>query len=862
VLLVGTALATLLIWLVDRLIIRLPNPGLIYLPLVGMLAYYWGWRYAVIAGVIQVFCVYYFFIPPYDRLKRLDGQDLAQLIVLTAVTGFVLAIVQLARSRRILAEREAGRFAALNRVGTALSGELDESRLLHAIAQTAVGLTGGEFAAFTLRPLDELGRPLVPSEGSLFHLAAVVGVTKEQEALFRRMPLGGEGLLAPIFSHGMPVRVADALAAIHRPEVEAEQKPERPGESRHEAARRAALTYAHGTLPAETLHYVGIPRGHPVVRSFLGAPLLDRSGQVRGGLLLGHSQPDRFSAEDEALLVGLATQAALALENARLFSAAQTQAEELDAIFESIGDGIMLVDAQGTVLRENAAARRLREAIERDSTRAGSADMTQRLRDIAARAGDVALAPATTINITGAAGESREYVVSTSPLGLAANWQNRPAGALQEQGERQAASGAVVVWHDVTEARRLLEERQARADAEARRALLQAVIDELPSGVYLVQGDDARLILSNRAAMEVWGASWSPGQPMVDFLRAQGTRIFAADGRLLTHEELATLRAVHSGEAVRHYQEIIHHPDGAPLPVLLNAVALDAQVLGVSLTSGASGEPQTPERVALVVLQDVSALKEAERLKDEFITIAAHELRTPMAAVKGFADMLMLQTARGHGPELADWQQEALTAIDEATARLVELTEDLLDVTRLQAGRLELTPEPTDLAALARRVAARLQVTSARHSIQVRATPEHVVCQIDARRIEQVLVNMLSNAIKYSPEGGEVEVDMVAHTDTELAEVCVRDRGIGIPADQHARIFGRFARAANAQELGIGGTGLGLYLSRELVERQGGRIWFDSAEGQGTVFHVTLPLIGEDAASTPERSQQSSRVPT
>lgn len=106
------------------------------------------------------------------------------------------------------------RFAALSRVGTALMRELDETRLLHLIAETACELTGADFAAFSVRPTDESGQLLVPSKGNLFHLAAVVGVTKEQEALFRRMPLGGEGLLAPIFRHGVSVLVPDVLAHI------------------------------------------------------------------------------------------------------------------------------------------------------------------------------------------------------------------------------------------------------------------------------------------------------------------------------------------------------------------------------------------------------------------------------------------------------------------------------------------------------------------------------------------------------------------------------------------------------------------------------------------------------------------------
>src|SRR5712692_6766757 len=223
----------------------------------------------------------------------------------------------------------AERYAALSRIGTALMSELDESRLLHLIAETASELTNASFAAFTLRPVDEEGRPLVASEGNLFHLAAVVGVTKEQERLFRRMPLGGEGLLAPIFRQGVPVLVSDALTFIHQPEHSQTAKSRDTSLASKDAARQAAFDYAHGHLAKEGLRSLGVPRGHPIVRSFLGVPLLDRSKQVSGGLLLGHSEAGRFTQEDEALLVGLAAQATVALENARLYRTSQMRAQEL-----------------------------------------------------------------------------------------------------------------------------------------------------------------------------------------------------------------------------------------------------------------------------------------------------------------------------------------------------------------------------------------------------------------------------------------------------------------------------------------------------------------------------------------------------
>src|SRR6266700_4056264 len=140
---------------------------------------------------------------------------------------------RLRRTRRANAEQAAERLAALNRVGTAMAQELDEPRLLHLIAETACSLTGADFAAFTLRPINELGQPLVPSEGNLFRLAAVVGVSKEQERMFEHMALGGEGLLAPIFRHGVPVHVADALEYMPHPEnIQAAKMRARSIESR------------------------------------------------------------------------------------------------------------------------------------------------------------------------------------------------------------------------------------------------------------------------------------------------------------------------------------------------------------------------------------------------------------------------------------------------------------------------------------------------------------------------------------------------------------------------------------------------------------------------------------------------------
>jgi signal transduction histidine kinase len=414
-----------------------------------------------------------------------------------------------------------------------------------------------------------------------------------------------------------------------------------------------------------------------------------------------------------------------------------------------------------------------------------------------------------------------------------------------------AIPGVVVTWHDVTKEQQLAQERRVSAESEAQRALLQLVLDELPCSVYLVQGHDARLVLANHTATTVWGATWKPNQPMCEFLSENTIRIIGTDGLAMPPERLATLRAVKLRENVHQHQEVIRHPDSTVLPVLVNAVALDPEQIRLPLIPSVSDGRAKPEPVALVVHQDVTALKEAEQLKDDFIGIAAHELRTPLAVLKGFAQMLLIQSERGKGPSLVDWQIEALQGIDQATHRLVELTEDLLDVTRLQAGRLTLHLTPTDLVALTRRLIKRLQLTTERHTLSFAPTVEHVVADVDPQRMEQVLGNLLGNAIKYSPEGGSIEVMIQEDAEEQMVQLSIRDSGIGIPVEQQAQIFGRFIRADNARTYGIGGTGLGLYLCRELIERQCGRIWFESAEGEGSTFSVALPvsISGEEKIS-------------
>ncbi len=404
------------------------------------------------------------------------------------------------------------------------------------------------------------------------------------------------------------------------------------------------------------------------------------------------------------------------------------------------------------------------------------------------------------------------------------------------------------VNRDITRRRQLEQQEQAAyAETGAHLTFLQRILDALPSSVYLVYGPDARLRLSNRATNSLWGATWHIDQPMQEFIASSGISVMDTQGRPLAFEAFATLRAVRDGETIMHQQEVVRRPNRSLLPVQVNAIALGAAEDWMALPGKTEQAiphtlPESREAVALVVHQDVSALKEAEYLKDEFIGLAAHELRNPLGALKGFASMLEYQTARGRGPQLADWQLEALTEIEQATTRLDKLTEDLLDVTRLQAGRLILSRKPTDVVALIRHQVMQAQITTKQHTFSFETPLSSLMVEIDHVRIEQVLSNLLGNAVKYSPQGGPIEIVLREEVEPHVVLLTVRDRGIGIPASQQARIFGRFVRAENARATEIAGTGLGLYLSRELVEWHSGRLWFESVEGVGSTFSLTLPI--------------------
>ena len=252
--------------------------------------------------------------------------------------------------------------------------------------------------------------------------------------------------------------------------------------------------------------------------------------------------------------------------------------------------------------------------------------------------------------------------------------------------------------------------------------------------------------------------------------------------------------------------------------------------------------------------RNVAALKEIDRMKTELLSTVSHELRTPLGSIKGYATTLL-----SHGNRLRkDEQREFLEIIDSEADRLRELIENLLDLSRLEAGVLRIDREPGRLAATMRDVLRKVQLATPNHQLGLDWPVDDLLVSADQRRIYQVVQNLLTNAVKYSPHGGTITLS-AATRGRELV-VSITDQGLGIPAMELARIFDRFHRVQGEVSRGIGGTGLGLAICKGLVEAHGGRIWAESeGVGKGSTFRFTLPLLAEalDAPlpTTPSRSK-------
>jgi signal transduction histidine kinase len=256
--------------------------------------------------------------------------------------------------------------------------------------------------------------------------------------------------------------------------------------------------------------------------------------------------------------------------------------------------------------------------------------------------------------------------------------------------------------------------------------------------------------------------------------------------------------------------------------------------LAVGITYSALLSPEDKLVNIIATVRDITRFREAEEIKTTFISVISHELKTPIALIKGYVGTLRRQDAKWDREVIDD----SLAVIEEEADHLTELIENLLDATRLQAGALKMNFSDTSLDILAKRIAERFETQSERHQIVVDFPPNFPVIMGDETRLAQVLSNLVSNAIKYSPDGGEIRISAEIRPDQVI--ICVSDQGPGIDAADIPHIFERFYRSSSAAR-NTKGTGLGLFLAKAVVEAHGGKIWVDPASREGARICFSLP---------------------
>ena len=293
-----------------------------------------------------------------------------------------------------------------------------------------------------------------------------------------------------------------------------------------------------------------------------------------------------------------------------------------------------------------------------------------------------------------------------------------------------------------------------------------------------------------------------------------------------------------------------HHEDGKTLeqtelggwPLTPNATLyvegdLERET-GLALPVGITYAPLLGEDGKLVnivaTVRDITRFREAEELKSTFISVVSHELKTPVALIKGYVSTLRREDASWDRRVISD----SLEVIEEEADRLTELIENLLDATRLQAGALAINQSDVALNQLAERISERFRTQTTAHTIVVEFPPEFPIILADEERISQILSNLLSNAIKYSPAGGEIRIS--GKVKPEQVVICVSYQGPGIAPGDIPYIFDRFYRSTDVSR-STKGAGLGLYLARAVVEAHGGRIWVDPKPGDGARICFSLP---------------------
>lgn len=568
--------------------------------------------------------------------------------------------------------------------------------------------------------------------------------------------------------------------------------------------------------PALSLKGRPDPRETPQVRraeancgSIIVAPLQYRDKML--GTLTAINRPDQpdFTEQDVELMTTVANQVAIALENTRLVQALRDSETRLQTVITNTPVVLWAMDPQGVITLSEGKGL---EALGLKPGQVVGRSVFELYRHAPHVLAEIRRALAgeaftTVVEVDGLAWEIRY-----APLD---DGRNEFAGVVAvgtDITERKRAEAELAVYREHLEklvGRRTAElERAVKETARARdevKAILQAVADGL-----IVTDIENRVVMANPAAEALLGFRLSEvlGREIGSGIKDDRLRKIVRD----------TLARRAGGYAVDIELETLAGQDKKVMRARTAPV------------NNWQGQPMG----AVTIIQDVTRLREVDRLKTEFLAIAAHELRTPLTSILGFSEILLkrdLDESR---------RQHYITTIHKQGLHLQRIIEEILDISRLEAGRdLELAIQPVNLAELVNNEMMPFRETSPDHRFQIEGLSGLPPIMGDPFRLAQVVRNLISNAVKYSPDGGAVAIR--GRVVEDHLEIIVQDEGIGMTPAQQSYLFEKFYRA-DASNTGIGGVGLGLAISKLIIEQHGGQIWVESESGLGTTVTFTLPL--------------------
>jgi PAS domain S-box-containing protein len=469
----------------------------------------------------------------------------------------------------------------------------------------------------------------------------------------------------------------------------------------------------------------------------------------------------------------------------------------LAAIVESSDDAILSKDLEGTITSWNRAAERIygytaAEIVGQPVTRLFPPDHEEEFQQIMAR-----IQRGERVDHY----ETRRMRKNGTPLTMSVTISpvRDDAGVI---------TGASTIARDITQ--------QKQLEAKSQRLFASNLIGIFVADVTgtILEANDVFLNLVGYARAE-----WQAGATPRDALAASP---FLSP---------AMLKAVQATGSSGPQESVVWRKSGKPLPVLVAMTCIE----------------QTETCIGFVL--DISERKALEQRKDEFISMASHELKTPITSLKGFLGLLQRLLAPQDDARTRHYLARMDTQIDKLTA----LINDLLDISKMQAGHLVYREECFAVEGLVQETIESVQETTQTHHLHLEGQTQAVVCG-DRDRLGQVLINLLTNAIKYSPQADTVRVRLATEENQVL--VSVQDFGVGIAAEYQSKIFERFYQVTDPEEKTYPGLGIGLYIASEIVKRHGGRIWVESQRGDGATFHVSLPLFQESERSTLAEQEQ------